>query len=179
MKKELDTTRPICYPQVGSYFRRFNYDFPKVADIYAPHYPTTDQIAGFYQHADRPVIFTEYCHTLGISFEDHNRQWEIIERTPCIAGGSVWEWVDQGMPFGGRMDDGRRMMEDVRCKMYGYEEKVFTSKDGGFEMYGNKGTDGLLYADRTPLRIITNYSITTQEPLSVLSVVGRLLPIWK
>ncbi len=151
VKKELDMTRPICYPQVGSYFRRFNYDFPKVADVYAPHYPTTDQIAGFYQHADRPVIFTEYCHTLGISFEDHNRQWEIIERTPCIAGGSVWEWVDQGMPFGWKKDDGRRMMEDGRGKMYGYEERVFTSKDGGFEMYGNKGTDGLLYADRTPL----------------------------
>ena len=117
VKKELDSTRPICYPQVGSYFRRFNYEFPKVADIYAPHYPTTDQIGGFYQRADRPVIFTEYCHTLGISFEDHNRQWEIIEKTPCIAGGSVWEWVDQGMPFGGRMDDGRWMMEDGRWKM--------------------------------------------------------------
>ena len=35
--------------------------------------------------------------------------------------------------------------------MYGYEEKVYTSEHGGFEMNGNKGTDGLLYADRTPL----------------------------
>ena len=144
VKRELDPSRPVCYPQVGSYFRRFNYDFPKVADIYAPHYPSTSQIADFYQRADRPVIFTEYCHTLGISLEDHDRQWDIIERTPGIAGGSVWEWVDQGMPFRGKKEDGRR-------KMYGYEERVFTSDDGGFEMYGNKGTDGLLYADRTPL----------------------------
>ncbi len=144
VKRELDASRPVCYPQVGSYFRRFNYDFPKVADIYAPHYPTTGQLADFYQRADRPVVFTEYCHTLGISFEDHDRQWEIIERTPCIAGGSVWEWVDQGMPFktGGTAASFRR---------YGYEERVFTSSDGGFEMFGNKGTDGLLYADRTPL----------------------------
>ena len=144
VKHELDPSRPVCYPQVGSYFRRFNYDFPKVADIYAPHYPSTSQIADFYQRADRPVIFTEYCHTLGISLEDHDRQWDIIERTPSIAGGSVWEWVDQGMPFRGKKEDGRG-------KMYGYEERVFTSDDGGFEMYGNKGTDGLLYADRTPL----------------------------
>lgn len=144
VKRELDPSRPVCYPQVGSYFRRFNYDFPKVADIYAPHYPSTSQIADFYQRADRPVIFTEYCHTLGISLEDHDRQWDIIERTPGIAGGSVWEWVDQGMPFRGKKEDGRG-------KMYGYEERVFTSVDGGFEMYGNKGTDGLLYADRTPL----------------------------
>ncbi len=144
VKSELDTTRPICYPQVGSYFRRFNYDFPAVADIYTPHYPTTGQLTDFYQRADRPVIFTEYLHTLGISFEDHDRQWEIIERTPWLAGGSVWEWVDQGMPF-------RDEKSDVSGERYGYEEKVYTSKTEGFEMFGNKGTDGLLYADRTPL----------------------------
>lgn len=153
---QLDPTRPYCYPQVGSYFRKFweskgmkpsetgTSPFPSKAPVYAPHYPTTGQIAGFYQHLDRPVIFTEYCHTLGISFEDHDRQWEIIEQTPGIAGGSVWEWADQGMPFTGRKtDEGSRM--------YGYEEKVYTGEDRGFEMYGNKGTDGLLYADRTPL----------------------------
>jgi len=154
VKRELDPSRPVCYPQVGSYFRRFNYDFPKVADIYAPHYPSTSQIADFYQRADRPVIFTEYCHTLGISLEDHDRQWDIIERTPGIAGGSVWEWADQGMPFRGKKEDGRGKMEEGRGKSekrYGYEERVFTSENGGFEMYGNKGTDGLLYADRTPL----------------------------
>ena len=153
---QLDPSRPYCFPQVGSYFRKFwekagvqpsetgPSPFPSQAPIYAPHYPTTGQIGGFYQHLDRPVIFTEYCHTLGISFEDHDRQWEIIERTPGIAGGSVWEWADQGMPFRGKKDD-------VRGRMFGYEEKVYTSEDGGFEMYGNKGTDGLLYADRTPL----------------------------
>lgn len=140
VKEELDSSRPICYPQVGSYFRRFNYEFPAIADIYAPHYPSTDQIGNFYQRAERPIIFTEYCHTLGISFEDHDRQWEIIENSPGIAGGSVWEWVDQGMPFKAPLKD-----------RYGYEERVFTSEEGGFEMYGNKGTDGLIYADRTPL----------------------------
>ncbi len=144
VKQQLDASRPICYPQVGSYFRKFKYDFPQVADIYAPHYPTTSQIADFYQRADRPVIFTEYCHTLGISFEDHDRQWELIERTPCIAGGSVWEWVDQGMPF--CLQESQKTPE-----WYGYEERVFTTDKSGFEMYGNKGTDGLLYADRTPL----------------------------
>lgn len=144
----LDKSRPYCFPQVGSYFRRFweqrkdsiRHPFPSQAPIYAPHYPTTGQMRGFYQHLDRPVIFTEYGHSLGISFEDNDRQWEIIERTPGIAGGSVWEWADQGMPFTTALKD-----------RYGYEERVFTSNDGGFEMYGNKGTDGLVYADRTPL----------------------------
>ena len=160
----LDPSRPYCYPQVGSYFRRFwekapaggdgtKSPFPSAAPIYTPHYPTTGQIGGFYQKLDRPVIFTEYCHTLGISFEDHDRQWEIIERTPGIAGGSVWEWVDQGMPFENeKLRDGENeKSEDGVERRYGYEEKVYTSMNGGFEMYGNKGTDGLLYADRTPL----------------------------
>lgn len=139
--RSLDPTRPVCYPEVGTYFKTFNLQgFAPVAGIYAPHYPTTDDLATFYQGADRPVIFTEYCHTLGISFEDHDRQWEIIESTPALAGGSVWEWVDQGMPFREKLKD-----------RFGYEERVFTSEDGGFEMSGNKGTDGLLYADRVPL----------------------------
>lgn len=146
---QLDSSRPYCFPQIGSYFRKFfegtkPKGFPSQAPVYAPHYPTTGQMAGFYQRLDRPVIFTEYCHTLGISFEDHDRQWEIIERTPGIAGGSVWEWADQGMPFWGKKSE-------AEGKMYGYEEKVYTTGGGGFMMYGNKGTDGLVYADRTPL----------------------------
>ena len=173
VSSELDPSRPYCYPQVGSYFRRFfegekAKGFPSKAPIYSPHYPTTGQIAGYYQHRDRPVIFTEYCHTLGISLEDHDRQWEIIQRTPGIAGGSVWEWVDQGMPFKDSLDN-----------RYGYEEKVFTSDNGGFEMYGNKGTDGLLYADRTPLpnyyELRRNYARAFVSSLkgNVLTIVNR------
>lgn len=173
VSSELDPSRPYCYPQVGSYFRRFfegenAKGFPSKAPIYSPHYPTTGQIAGFYQHRDRPVIFTEYCHTLGISLENHDRQWEIIQRTPGIAGGSVWEWVDQGMPFKDSLDN-----------RYGYEEKVFTSDNGGFEMYGNKGIDGLLYADRTPLpnyyELRRNYARAFVSSLkgNVLTIVNR------
>ena len=167
VKEELDFTRPICYPQVGSYFRRFNYDFPKIADVYAPHYPSTSQVGDFYQKAERPVIFTEYLHTLGISFEDHDRQWEIIENSPGIAGGSVWEWVDQGMQFKAPL-----------ASRYGYEERVFTSPEGGFEMYGNKGTDGLLYADRTPLpnyyEIRNNYARAAVVDSVLTAVDGRI-----
>ena len=182
VKSELDSGRPICYPMIGSYFRKFNYDLPKSLDIYTPHYPTTSQIADFYQRADRPVIFTEYCHSLGISFEDHDRQWEIIERTPWIAGGSVWEWVDQGMPFGGNSER-LRVGATAGMKRYGYEERVFTSNDGGFEMYGNKGTDGLLYANRIPLpnyyELQHNYAqaAVVDSVLVFDAVDGNLLPL--
>ena len=98
--QEYDTSRPYCFPQKGSYFRGFKFEkFPAGIPVYAPHYPATKQLKEFYAQTDRPIVFTEYCHTLGISFEDHDKQWETIEATPRIAGGSVWEWADQGMPF--------------------------------------------------------------------------------
>lgn len=182
----LDPSRPYCFPQVGSYFRKFwekagmqpsetgPSPFPSSAPIYAPHYPTTGQIGGFYQHLDRPVIFTEYCHTLGISFEDHDRQWDIIERTPGIAGGSVWEWADQGMPFTRRGGGGKWRTDGSER-----DQRVFTSMDGGFEMKGNFGTDGLLYADRTPLpnyyELQHNYARAFVERVDgdVLHIVNR------
>lgn len=145
--QQLDPTRPYCFPQKGSTFRGIGFErFPKQVPVYAPHYPTTSQLRDYYTKTDRPLIFTEYCHTLGISFEDHDRQWEIIEKTPGIAGGSVWEWVDQGMPFT-RKGGGGKWRTDGSER----DQRVFTSMNGGFEMNGNQGTDGLLYADRTPL----------------------------
>ena len=145
--QQLDDTRPYCFPQKGSTFRGIGFErFPKQVPVYAPHYPTTSQLRDFYTKTDRPLIFTEYCHTLGISFEDHDRQWEIIERTPGIAGGSVWEWADQGMPFTCKGGGGKWRKDGSER-----DQRVFTSMDGGFEMKGNFGTDGLLYADRTPL----------------------------
>jgi beta-galactosidase len=62
---------------------------------------------------------------------------------------------------------------------FGYEERVFTSKDGGFEMFGNQGTDGLLYADRTPLpnyyELQHNYAraFVSEVKDSVLTIVNR------
>ena len=34
VKSELDPGRPICYPMIGSYFRKFNYDSRKIACYY-------------------------------------------------------------------------------------------------------------------------------------------------
>ena len=163
----LDITRPYCFPQVGSYFRRFfegdnAKGFPSSAPVYAPHYPTTGQIAGFYQHLDRPVIFTEYCHTLGISFEDHDRQWEIIERTPGIAGGSVWEWADQGMPF----------YHQPKANKYGYEEKVFTSEDAASRCMATKEPTVLYMQTVRHYRTTMNCSTTMPVP-SCQRLTGR------
>lgn len=138
--KKLDPSRPICYPMVGSYFSKLNFNLPSFIDIYAPHYPSAEKIKQYDEMTTKPIIFTEYNHSLGQSFEDHYERWEQMEAATAVAGGSVWEWVDQGMPF-----------KQKRTDFYQWTDSVWTSTEGGFMMCGNKGTDGLLYADRTPL----------------------------
>lgn len=138
--KQLDPSRPICYPMIGSYFDKLNFNLPASVDIFAPHYPSVKRIAEDAAATKRPILFTEYCHTLGQSLEDHDKMWETIEKNDCLAGGSVWEWVDQGMPF-----------KAHRTDFFQWTDSVWTSDEGGFMMCGNQGTDGLLYADRTPL----------------------------
>ncbi|MFT0260720.1 glycoside hydrolase family 2 TIM barrel-domain containing protein [Bacteroides faecis] len=144
--KRIDPTRPICYPQRGGYFGSNKSKHPKFIDIFAPHYPKLDIVEHYDKTIKRPLIFTEYCHSLGQSLEDLDRMWAIIEQSECLTGGSVWEWVDQGMAF---QPSANHSLKDG--KRYGYTEDVFTSDGRAFKMEGNKGTDGIVYADRTPL----------------------------
>lgn len=136
----LDPSREICYPQIGSYFHSLKYNMPDYVRIFAPHYPVTSRLKTWAKETPRPIILTEYCHTLGQSFEDHDQLWDVIEHNDVLVGGSVWEWADQAIPF----------HQPLKSR-YGYVEDVYTSENGGFTMNADKGTDGLLYADRTPL----------------------------
>ncbi len=141
--QKLDPSRPICYPMIGDYFNKLNYKIPSFVNIYAPHYPTLNDIKHYDETSSRPMVFTEYCHTLGQSLENHHEMWEMIEKSKCIAGGSVWSWVDQGVAFKAKKND-----------FYTWTDSVWTSREGGFRMSEykeNEGEDGLLYADRTPL----------------------------
>ena len=168
--KELDPTRPICYPQMGSYFSSQNYTCPDFVDILAPHYPTVDELNTVYQNTDRPILFTEYLHSLGQSFENHHLQWDIIKSTPSMIGGCVWEWVDQGIYF----------EEKNEKEFYGYETNIYTSENHGITMNGNKGTDGLLYANRIPLpsyyELQRNYAnVTIEEKKTNISDINNEL----
>ena len=76
--QKLDPTRPICYPMIGSYFNRFNFELPDFLDIFAPHYPSSKTLKSYAQKSYKPLIATEYCHTLGQSLEEHHEMWEVM-----------------------------------------------------------------------------------------------------
>jgi beta-galactosidase/beta-glucuronidase len=44
-----------------------------------------------------PVLMCEYAHAMGNSPGALTEYWEIIEKYPRVAGGFVWDWVDQGL----------------------------------------------------------------------------------
>ncbi|GHV58392.1 beta-galactosidase [Bacteroidia bacterium] len=141
--KKKDATRPICYPMVHDYFLSLKYNIPDFVDIYAPHYPPVATLKYYAETATKPVILTEYCHSLGQSLEEHRELWELIEANKNLAGGNVWEWVDQGMTRKAR-----------KTNIFKKTEDLWLNDSTVIIMDGNSGADGIIYPNRVPL---TNY----------------------
>lgn len=139
--KNMDPTRPICYPMIHNYFLSKDFELPEFIDVFAPHYPPVATLRYYAEAARRPVILTEYCHSLGQSFEQHKELWELIEKNDNLAGGCVWEWVDQGMEDRTATFPGK----------YAWTNKMWLKDTTCITLEGNSGADGMLYANRIPL----------------------------
>jgi len=48
-------------------------------------------------HNDRPFVLIEYAHSMGNSTGNLSDYWEVIEKHDILAGGFIWDWVDQGL----------------------------------------------------------------------------------
>ncbi|MDE6556286.1 MAG: DUF4981 domain-containing protein [Duncaniella sp.] len=46
---------------------------------------------------DRPVLTSEYAHAMGNAMGNFGEYWEEIYSNPRMAGGFIWDWVDQGI----------------------------------------------------------------------------------
>ncbi len=84
-----DPSRPVHYERAS---RR-----PHV-DIVSPMYPKLPYLIDYAEnHHDRPLIMCEYAHAMGNSLGDFQDYWEVIEKYDILQGGSIWDWVDQGL----------------------------------------------------------------------------------
>ncbi|MGC9471730.1 MAG: glycoside hydrolase family 2 TIM barrel-domain containing protein [Bacteroidales bacterium] len=96
--KERDPSRLIHYERAGMEWN---------TDIYCPMYPPIERIEKYAQeHSDRPLIMCEYAHAMGNSTGNFQEYWDVIEKYPVLQGGSIWDWVDQGLAR--YTDDGRK-----------------------------------------------------------------------
>ncbi|MES2240205.1 MAG: glycoside hydrolase family 2 TIM barrel-domain containing protein [Bacteroidota bacterium] len=87
--KNRDTSRPVQFEQAKE-----NAD----TDIVAPMYPSIKYMKE-YAAADkkRPFIMCEYAHAMGNSSGNFQEYFDIINSSPHMQGGFIWDWVDQGM----------------------------------------------------------------------------------
>ena len=68
-------------------------------DIIAPMYWRIEQIEQYAQRSNvtRPLILCEYIHSMGNSTGNFQEYWNVIMKYPCLQGGFIWDWVDQGI----------------------------------------------------------------------------------
>jgi beta-galactosidase len=163
LAKELDPTRPITYPKIGSYFAKNYQRIPDFVDVYAPHYPTNDTLRDYAQKLKRPTIVTEYAHALGLATDRIQDQWDIIQANPIFAGGAIWHFMDQGLL--------RTSSEPVDTSKP--TTLVWLDKFRHYDTHGLDGTDGLVYSDRTPQTDFWE----TRKVYSPVQVAERSVPV--
>lgn len=57
---------------------------------------------------DRPVLTSEYAHSMGNALGNFKEYWDEIYSNPRMLGGFIWDWVDQGIYK--KLPDGRTMV---------------------------------------------------------------------
>ncbi len=86
---EHDSTRPVHYERAG---------LAAHTDIYCPMYASPKHTADYSSKAQtRPLIQCEYSHAMGNSSGNMWLYWDLIYNRPFLQGGSIWDWVDQGL----------------------------------------------------------------------------------
>jgi len=87
--KQRDPSRPVHYERAEL---RHN------TDIYCPMYPDISYLEEYARKPQqRPLIMCEYAHAMGNSTGNLQEYWDVIEANKQLQGGSIWDWVDQGI----------------------------------------------------------------------------------
>ncbi|MCB9878394.1 MAG: DUF4981 domain-containing protein [Planctomycetes bacterium] len=84
-----DPSRPVHYERAGRAAH---------TDIVCPMYASIGWLERYAKGEDlRPLILCEYAHAMGNSVGNLQDYWDVIEAYPRLQGGSIWDWVDQGL----------------------------------------------------------------------------------
>ncbi len=124
-KGEGRMNRPICY-------ERAQWEWN--SDMYVPQYPGAKWFKSRGEKgADRPLVPSEYCHSMGNSTGGLWFQWQHIYAYPNLQGAFIWDWIDQG--FTATDENG------VKYWKYGGDYGVNQPSDANFLCNGIIGPD--------------------------------------
>ncbi len=82
----VDPSRPVHY-----------WDYTDASDFFTSGYVTPEELNNLHDERNRPLILTEYAHAMGNSTGNLKDLWNIIYKREEMAGGYIWDWVDQGL----------------------------------------------------------------------------------
>ena len=127
--KERDPSRPVHYERAGT---------GRNTDIFCPMYYTLNGMLRYAEDfRDKPLIQCEYAHAMGNSVGNLIDYWKLIRKYDQLQGGSIWDWVDQGIA--------KYTDEGVKYWAYGGDfGPPDVPSDGTFCI------NGLVFPDRTP-----------------------------
>lgn len=71
---------------------------PQYSALHDEGYPTPEMMReNAKKVTDKPYIAREYAHAMGNSMGNFQEYWDVIYADSSIAGGAIWDWVDQGI----------------------------------------------------------------------------------
>lgn len=108
-------------------------------DIVAPMYPSIKYMKEYAAATDktRPFIMCEYAHAMGNSNGNFQEYWDIINSSPHMQGGFIWDWVDQGI----------KTHDKEGTPFYAYGGDLGA---GHLQHDENSSADGLISTNRIP-----------------------------
>lgn len=118
-------------------------------DIIGPRYPTPSRLRQIGLETTKPVVMGEYAHAMGTSLGHFDEFWETIYSYPKLAGGFVWDWVDQGLKVKARFTKDNSP-NNIQCGVMGSPEVVkgkidnaikLSGLDDWIEVYNDKSLD--------------------------------------
>lgn len=91
-----DPTRPLHYEGAISSDWHAGHG---ATDILCPMYPTPEALEAYSADpcGNRPLIMSEYAYSQGNSTGGLARYWEVIERSPGLQGGFIWQFKDHAL----------------------------------------------------------------------------------
>jgi len=120
-----DPSRPVHYERAG---------LRPHTDIVCPMYSRIEHLINYAKEKrDRPLIMCEYAHAMGNAVGNLVDYWDVIRKYNHLQGGSIWDWVDQGL---------RKKSKD------GKEYFAYGGDFGDNPNDGNFCINGLVFPDR-------------------------------
>lgn len=148
--KEKDPSRPRGLPQKVSDFMNFASNPSENVDVIMGHYLSDTRIDQAIKMTKKPIIHTEYAHSLGLAFGDFEAKYDRILREEKVIGGSIWCWSDQTiMTLGDTQKN--HILKSVWADSLRFIDSYGRSEvpEGKSEIW-KEAADGIVYGDGYP-----------------------------